>query len=65
MKLTESALRNPPAVAAVLALVLLFGGIALWLFVRRHEARLTQEAEQAIYLAKLADLDRHAPVARE
>jgi multidrug efflux pump subunit AcrB len=30
MKLTESALRNPPAVAAVLALVLLFGGIALF-----------------------------------
>lgn len=29
MKLTESALRNPPAVAALLALILLFGGIAL------------------------------------
>jgi membrane protein DedA with SNARE-associated domain len=25
-----------------------FGGIALWLFVRRHEARLTLEAEEAI-----------------
>jgi multidrug efflux pump subunit AcrB len=30
MKLTESALRNPPAVAAVLALILLFGGLALY-----------------------------------
>jgi multidrug efflux pump subunit AcrB len=30
MKLTESALRNPPAVAAILALILLFGGLALF-----------------------------------
>ncbi|MEH3145859.1 MAG: DedA family protein [Methylobacterium frigidaeris] len=28
--------------------VVVFGGIALWLFVRRHEARLTLEAEQAL-----------------
>ncbi len=36
-----------PIGLALLAIVVL-GGIALWLFVRRHEARLTREAELAI-----------------
>ncbi|WP_298961332.1 DedA family protein [uncultured Methylobacterium sp.] len=36
-----------PVGLAMLAIVV-FGGIALWLFVRRHEARLTIEAEQAL-----------------
>jgi hypothetical protein len=32
---------------ALLAVVI-FGGLALWLFVRRHEARLLAQAEAAI-----------------
>ena len=32
---------------ALLAVVI-FGGLALWLFVRRHETRLLAEAERAI-----------------
>ncbi len=33
-------------IGLTLLAVVVFGGIALWLFVRRHEARLTQEAER-------------------
>ena len=36
-----------PVGLTLLALVV-FGGLALWLFVRRHEARLLSEAESAI-----------------